>query len=115
MTTVVNIRRKKGKKRPHCDILIDRTSPFGNPHPIGYCDVCNKVHDRLEAIEEYRKDFYNHLTNVEFRDNVLSLKGKVLGCWCKPLPCHGDVIVEYLEGKKNGNKHINVKTTDFFG
>lgn len=25
------------------------------------------------------------------------LRGKVLGCWCKPLPCHGDVIVELLE------------------
>jgi len=24
------------------------------------------------------------------------LRGKRLGCWCKPLPCHGDVIVELL-------------------
>ena len=20
------------------------------------------------------------------------LKGRVLGCWCSPLPCHGDVL-----------------------
>ena len=22
------------------------------------------------------------------------LKGKILGCWCKPLPCHGDIIIK---------------------
>lgn len=21
------------------------------------------------------------------------LKGKILGCWCKPGPCHGDVLL----------------------
>jgi hypothetical protein len=26
------------------------------------------------------------------------LKGKRLGCWCKPLACHGDFLVELLEG-----------------
>lgn len=25
------------------------------------------------------------------------LKDKVLGCWCKPLSCHGDVLVELIE------------------
>ena len=24
------------------------------------------------------------------------LKDKVLGCWCNPLPCHGDVLVELV-------------------
>ena len=27
---------------------------------------------------------------------MLSLRGKKLGCWCKPDPCHGDVIIDYL-------------------
>ncbi len=97
MTQVVNIRTKRGKKRPAYDVLIDRTSPFGNPHNHGLCKVCNIVHDRTEAIAEYKKDFYICLTDSEFRDSVLALKGKKLGCWCKPLPCHGDVIVDYLE------------------
>lgn len=21
------------------------------------------------------------------------LRGKILGCWCKPLDCHGDVLI----------------------
>ena len=97
VTTVVSIRKKKGQKRPACDVLIDRSSPFGNPHSIGHCSICNKVHDRKQAIAEFKKDFYICLTDSVFRDSVLQLKGKVLGCWCKPLPCHGDVIVDYLD------------------
>jgi hypothetical protein len=27
-----------------------------------------------------------------------TLKGKVLGCWCHPQECHGDVLVELIEG-----------------
>jgi Schitoviridae RNA polymerase len=25
------------------------------------------------------------------------LKGKTLGCWCKPLPCHGDILAEIAD------------------
>ena len=97
MTTVVNIRKKKGKKRPHYDVKIDRTTPFGNRHPICFCSVCNKVHDRKEAIAEYKKDFYECLKDDEFKREVLNLKGLRLGCWCAPLLCHGNVIKEYLD------------------
>jgi hypothetical protein len=100
ITTLVNIRKRKGHPRPKYDVLIDRRTIFGNPHPIGYCNVCQRVHDRKDCISEYKKDFYKHLTNPEFRDKVLSLKDQVLGCWCAPLPCHGDVIIEYLEQPK---------------
>jgi hypothetical protein len=33
---------------------------------------------------------------VPERPSIEPLRGKTLGCWCKPLPCHGDVIVELL-------------------
>jgi len=26
------------------------------------------------------------------------LKGKIIGCWCKPLNCHGDPLVRIVEG-----------------
>lgn len=97
MTEVVNIRKVKGKSTPKYDVRIDRRTIFGNRHTIGFCSVCNKVHDRKEAIAEYKKDFYICLTIPEFRDSILAMKGKKLGCWCSPLACHGDVIVEYLE------------------
>ena len=25
------------------------------------------------------------------------LRGKILGCWCKPKPCHGDILVKLVE------------------
>lgn len=28
------------------------------------------------------------------------LRGKVLGCWCVPEPCHGDVLVKMLDEAK---------------
>ena len=32
-----------------------------------------------------------------FRQRIHALKGKRLGCFCKPYPCHGDIIKEYLD------------------
>ena len=31
---------------------------------------------------------------------IQELEGKVLGCWCKPQDCHGDVLVELIDGKE---------------
>jgi len=30
-------------------------------------------------------------------ESLSTLKGKRLGCWCKPEACHGDVLVELIE------------------
>jgi hypothetical protein len=40
----------------------------------------------------------------QFFTRVLDLYGKRLGCFCKPKPCHGDVIVEWLE---NNTAYLN--------
>jgi len=86
-TKVVNL-----KSEPY-DIYIGRRSPFGNPF------VISRDGDRDKVISLYRKYFYKRLEwDPEFEGKILALKGKVLGCYCKPLPCHGDIIVEYLDG-----------------
>lgn len=33
----------------------------------------------------------------EFRAAVENLRGQTLACWCVPKPCHGDVILSYLD------------------
>jgi len=77
---VVNIRKEL------YDVFIGRPGPFGNPFVIG------KDGSRLEVIEKFRQW---SKTNPEFCKRVRrELKGKVLGCFCKPAPCHGDVLVE---------------------
>jgi hypothetical protein len=42
-----------------------------------------------EVIEMYRVWL---LTNTTLMDKIEELRGKVLGCWCAPLPCHCDIL-----------------------
>jgi hypothetical protein len=54
---------------------------------------------RTESIALFRKHFYERLkSDPLFNRRVRSLKGKILGCFCKPKACHADIIVEYLNG-----------------
>ena len=34
-------------------------------------------------------------------DDIDELDGKVLGCWCKPKSCHGDVLIRVLNTRVN--------------
>ena len=87
-TQVVNLRKE------YFDIYIGRPSIFGNPKKV---DKLRPL-SRDEAIAWYRKYFYKKIkTDPKFKFAVERLRGKILGCYCKPLPCHGDIIVEYLE------------------
>lgn len=71
---------------------------LGNPHPIGFCTICNKKHSREECIQAFRDDFHQKLeSDTVFRESVSTLRGKVLGCYCKPKACHGDIIVAWLD------------------
>lgn len=66
---------------------------FGNPYHIGIDG------DRATVIEKFREYFYKRIEEDDsFREKVDKLEGKRLFCHCSPLPCHGDVIVEYLNG-----------------
>ncbi len=72
------------------DVIIDRTTIFGNPFP-------ERKYGRDGCIAKFRTYFYNRIeVDSEFKARVLELKGKRLGCHCKPKACHGDVIAEYL-------------------
>ena len=52
---------------------------------------------RGAALDRYRSYFYGRLrTDPEFRQRIHALKGKHLGCFCKPYPCHRDIIKEYI-------------------
>ncbi len=89
-TTVVNIHHAG-----YYDVNIGRPGLFGNPFPIW------KFKSRKDCIVAFKKYFYDRIKHDrKFKKEVLALKGKVLGCWCKPKACHGDVIIEYLEGEE---------------
>jgi hypothetical protein len=79
------------------DVLCDRSSVFGNPFHIG------RHGSRDDVIRLHRAYFYKRVArDADFKALVLSLReqgsdGVVrLGCHCKPLDCHVDTIVGYL-------------------
>ncbi len=75
------------------DVYIGRpseglTGPFGNPFRAG------------EALKRFREYFLERVgRDTEFRAQVLALRGKRLGCYCKPKPCHGDIIAEWVDSQ----------------
>ena len=90
MTEVVNI-----KKCPFFDIYIGRPSIWGNPFKIGKNST-----SREESLVRYR--IYAK-ENIIIQKRLMELEGRILGCWCKPLACHGDILIEMIkERKKNG-------------
>ena len=85
-TRVVHLRKE------HYDILIDRTTIFGNKYHIG------KDSTRAQVIHKHLLWLIEKLeTDLEFKEALLNLRGKTLGCWCKPLDCHGDNYALYLD------------------
>ena len=81
MTQVVHCQRS-----PY-DVYIGRPSKWGNPFPL------EDENDRCEVIEKYRAWI---LKQPELMAALNELEDKVLGCWCAPKPCHGDVLIELL-------------------
>jgi len=73
-------------KKERYDIYIGRPSKWGNPFVIGVDG------EREEVVEKYRQ----YITNdrPDLLAEIDKLRGKVLGCWCAPKACHGDILME---------------------
>lgn len=75
----------------HCkvepyDVYIGRGSKWGNPFKIGVDG------DRDEVIDKYAEWLFEQPELVKEAQTIL--RGKVLGCWCSPKACHGDILAE---------------------
>ena len=80
---------------PDGAVYIGRGSPYGNPFVIG------KHGTRTEVIQKFREQLFSVLHDKEVQKELLKLDGKDLVCFCKPAPCHGDVLIEairYIKG-----------------
>lgn len=81
-------------QRAHYDVLIDRTTKWGNP----YTTISDRrtraqfvVKTRAEALEKYEHWIRSQPLLVA---QLHELFNKVLGCWCDPFECHGTVLVK---------------------
>jgi len=70
------------------DVYIGRGSPWGSPYHI------NIDGTREEVICKYEEYLRNR---PELLAKLPNLKGKILGCHCKPLPCHGDILIKLMK------------------
>lgn len=80
-------------KRDRFDVYIGRPGPWGNP----FSHLPNSAAQfhcatREEAVARYREWLLGQPLLVEKAKR--ELRGKVLGCWCAPRACHGDVLAE---------------------
>lgn len=66
-------------------MFIARPSKWGNKFIVG------RDGTRAEVIEKYRAWI---VEQPELMADLHELRGKVLGCWCHPKRCHGEVLVE---------------------
>lgn len=81
------------KKEPY-DEYIGRPSRWKNPFPITDKDSREYVIALFETWVKHSKE-----PNAQWvRDHVHELKGKTLGCWCKPRQCHGDILARMADG-----------------
>ena len=84
--------RVVNKYKEDYDVYIGRGSMWGNPFRIGEHGT------REEVVELYRKILWEQIkSGLVTKDDLTSLNGKRLGCFCKPQACHGDVIVRAVE------------------
>lgn len=94
----------------HCqrdpyDVYIGRDNPVWGLRDIGFSNRYShkrssradiRVATRQEAIERYEAWVLNQPELL--RRIKRALKGKILGCWCAPLACHGEVLARIANG-----------------
>ena len=102
-TLVVNVSRANLKEQGYTDL----EHWLENPNHIYIGRAVRFVPGALKSkwANPYSKKEYGHqkcielyeeyiLNNKELLADIHELKGKVLGCWCKPGQCHGDILAE---------------------
>ena len=81
-TRVVNVERESP------NLMVDRSSRWGNPFRVS-------DYGREKAVELFRD---RALADRDLLDQLKLLKGRTLGCHCKPLACHADVYSGMIRG-----------------
>jgi hypothetical protein len=81
-------------KRSKHDVYIGRPSPWGNPFKLA------REEDRAEVLAQYEAWLLEQPELVARAQR--ELRGKVLGCYCAPKACHGDVLARIANEESEG-------------
>ena len=87
------------RTRPHFDIYIGRELHYAKAN-FSQSKWANLPNVKKVGIKKSLELYEKHIRNTpELWDALDELEGKVLGCWCKPKPCHGDVLIKLMNEK----------------
>jgi hypothetical protein len=92
------MQRRGGRVVQDADVYIGRrvqrggwnlpASKWANPFTVSACGSAE------EAVHRYREWLEDQPALVA---SLHELRGKTLGCWCAPGPCHGNVLAELAD------------------
>ena len=86
--SVPKVYNRKDLDYPEDAVYVGRPTKWGNPYVIG------RDGSRDYVIQKYRGWLSAQLRNGYL--NLAEIAGKDLVCWCAPLPCHADVLLEAI-------------------
>ena len=78
---------------PEGAVYVSRPSKWDNPFIIG------KDGTREEVIQRYSEYIVPKLFDGDL--SIKEIEGRDLVCWCTPLPCHADILLE-LANRQGG-------------
>ena len=100
---VVKLKKTNEKIIQNCDIYIGRKYDLGGWY-MEQSKWHNPYSSKQYGLEKSLKMFENYLTqNPDLMFSLLDLKYGVLGCWCKPQQCHGDILLKHLDNMLSGS------------
>jgi hypothetical protein len=92
----IQLRRRKGWRKPDGAVVVARPSRWGNPFRLGIDG------DRAQCVARYRAALDDGALGFTAGDARKELAGRDLACWC-PLdePCHADVLLDVANAPDN--------------
>ena len=88
----IQMSRRKGWRKPPNTVYVGRPGRFGNPFSV-------EGRGREQAIQMYEAWIQQPEQQSLLADALRTLRGKILGCWCRPgLACHADVLLRLVNG-----------------
>ena len=95
MNKVLNMREQHDPRihnLPESIVYVGRGSKWGNPYLI------TATQSRTEVIEAYRHWSWSQaeVSSLAGEDCLSELRNKDLICYCAPLPCHADILLEMI-------------------
>ena len=97
-TTVVNLKGHRDDPKYADVIYVGRAMHRGGWHLAG-SPLANPFRPgpdgtREEVMARYREYL---MSRPDLLELVPPLRGRRLGCWCRPLPCHAEILAEVAD------------------